>query len=68
VFGPRGHRGPGKRRRDPIDAEELARKIPDLAEHDVYLCGPVGLTDHARAQLLRGGVPAKHIHHETFTF
>ncbi|MEO9236504.1 MAG: ferric reductase, partial [Jatrophihabitantaceae bacterium] len=64
VFGPRG-RG---RRRDPIDAAELTRKIPDLAEHDVYLCGPAGLTDHAREQLRRAGVPAKHIHHETFAF
>lgn len=64
VFGARG-RG---RRRDPLDAEELRRQLPDLAEHDVYLCGPSGLTEHVRGQLRRSGVPARHIHHETFTF
>jgi predicted ferric reductase len=64
VFGARG-RG---RRRDPLDAAELTRKIPDLAAHDVYLCGPTGLVEHARAQLRQAGVPVRHIHHETFTF
>lgn len=64
VFGPRGH----GRRRDPLNAAELTRTVPDLAAHDVYLCGPPGLTEHARGQLRQAGVPARHIHHETFTF
>ena len=62
-----GGRGKG-RRPDPLTAAELSRQVPDLAAHDVYLCGPTGLVEHARAQLRQAGVPARHIHHETFTF
>jgi ferredoxin-NADP reductase len=64
VFGGRG-RG---RKPDPLTAAALRRQVPDLAAHDVYLCGPTGLVEHAQAQLRQAGVPARHIHHETFTF
>jgi predicted ferric reductase len=64
VFGGRG-RG---RKPDPLTAAALTRQVPDLAAHDVYLCGPTGLVEHAQAQLRQAGVPARHIHHETFTF
>jgi ferredoxin-NADP reductase len=62
-----GRRGQG-RRLDPLNAGELNRLIPDLPERDVYLCGPPGMTEHARAELRRAGVARRQIHHESFTF
>lgn len=62
-----GSRGNG-RRPDPLNAAALRRLLPDLSEHDVYLCGPPGMTEHARAELRRAGVPGRQIHHESFTF
>jgi predicted ferric reductase len=64
LFGPRG-RG---RDRDPLAAAELIRQVPALAEHDVYLCGPPGMTEHARSELRRAGVPRAQIHLESFAF
>jgi predicted ferric reductase len=64
MFGPRGN----DRRADPLNAAELQRCVPLLAEHDVYLCGPPGMAEHARSELRRAGVPRRQIHHESFTF
>ena len=68
VFGPSTRGGQGGRRRDPLDAANLQRLVPDLRSHDVYLCGPPGMTEHARSELRRAGVPSRQIHHESFTF
>jgi predicted ferric reductase len=62
-----GRRGQG-RRIDPLNAEALKKSVPLLREHDVYVCGPPGMTDHARAELRRAGVPRRQIHQESFTF
>jgi predicted ferric reductase len=40
--------------------------IPDVAERDVYLCGPPAWSDLVRADLLRAGVSPERIHLETF--
>jgi predicted ferric reductase len=53
---------------DPISATTLAANIPDLVDHDVYLCGPPGMTDAAIAALRAAGVPSRQIHHESFEF
>jgi predicted ferric reductase len=53
---------------DPLSAPVLMANIPDLAEHDVYLCGPIGMTSSATAALRRAGVPRRRIHHESFEF
>jgi predicted ferric reductase len=53
---------------DPLRAEVLRRNVPDLAEHDVYVCGPDGLSAAALASLRQAGVPRRRIHHESFTF
>lgn len=42
--------------------------MPDLATHDVYLCGPPGMTQAAIHALREVGVPARRIHHESFAF
>jgi ferredoxin-NADP reductase len=51
---------------DPLTT--LSRLVPGLAAHDVYLCGPEGMTAAATAALRRAGVPRRHIHHESFDF
>jgi ferredoxin-NADP reductase len=54
--------------RDPLSAAALSANIPDLASHDVYLCGPPGMTTAARDALRAAGVPRRRIHHESFEF
>ena len=53
---------------DPLSAEALTRILPALAAHDVYLCGPAGMTAAATSALRRAGVAGRHIHHESFEF
>ncbi|ATL32251.1 ferric reductase-like transmembrane domain-containing protein [Streptomyces formicae] len=52
----------------PLTAQGLSSLVPDLAAHDVYLCGPPGMTRAATAALRQAGVPARRIHHESFAF
>jgi ferredoxin-NADP reductase/DMSO/TMAO reductase YedYZ heme-binding membrane subunit len=53
---------------DHLSGWRLQRLVPDLREHDVFLCGPDELTSTLRQSLRAAGVPARHIHHESFTF
>jgi len=50
----------------PLTPEALRGLVPDLAERDVYLCGPPGMTEAAVTALRGAGVPRRHIHHESF--
>ncbi|MEV6418284.1 ferredoxin reductase family protein [Streptomyces sp. NPDC051662] len=52
----------------PLTARALSRLVPGLAAHEVYLCGPPGMTDAATHALRGAGVPRRHIHHESFEF
>ncbi|WP_406069040.1 ferredoxin reductase family protein [Streptomyces sp. NBC_01020] len=52
----------------PLTADALARLVPDLTAHEVYLCGPPGMTDAALHALRVAGIPRRHIHHESFAF
>ena len=51
---------------DVLLGDRLARVLPDLADHDVYVCGPPGFTDAALAALRRARVPARRVHAEHF--
>jgi predicted ferric reductase len=53
---------------NPLNGDDLASRIPDLADHDVYLCGPPGLTAEVTMELRSAGVPARQIHRESFEF
>ncbi|MEZ0093726.1 ferric reductase-like transmembrane domain-containing protein [Streptacidiphilus sp. EB129] len=53
---------------EPLQARRLLALLPDLREHDVYLCGPDGMVRTAREALDTAGVPARRIHHESFEF
>jgi predicted ferric reductase len=50
------------------DAEALRRLVPDIAHHDVYLCGAEGWMDAAAEAARECGVPAQNIHSERFSW
>jgi predicted ferric reductase len=54
--------------RDPLSAAALKSRIPGLASHDVYVCGPPGMTAAVTRELLAAGVRRRHIHVESFEF
>jgi predicted ferric reductase len=58
VLGPAAHGMP--------ELIALRRWIPDLAERDVFLCGPGAWTDGAERLVLTAGVPADRVHTESF--
>ncbi|HEX6325720.1 MAG TPA: ferredoxin reductase family protein [Jiangellaceae bacterium] len=60
--------GPAGGPTDVLVGERLRRLVPDLPDHDAYVCGPRGFTAAATAVLRRAGVPARQIHTETFAF
>jgi len=53
---------------DPLNAGELLRRIPGLPRHDVYLCGPPGMTQSVTRALRDVGVRRGRIHYESFEF
>ena len=42
--------------------------IPDIAERDVYVCGPPAWTDLVSRTLLAAGLSPDHLHLETFAW
>jgi predicted ferric reductase/uncharacterized protein with FMN-binding domain len=59
--------------RDPknqqlLSATHLRTLVPDIAERDVYVCGPPALTSLVENNLRVAGVPSKYIHSESFAF
>ncbi len=57
------HRGEGGRLLSPSHLLEL---VPDIAERDVFLCGPPGMIDAIHENLRRARVPRRNIHAERF--
>jgi len=66
--GGRLHEIVGPRHRVRLDAHVLRRLVPDLAERDVYVCGPGGFSSGTVAAAERLGVAKDQIHAETFGF
>ena len=68
--GARGHYLVGRRdeTRDPLGAPALQRLVPDIAEHDVYLCGPGPMMQSVEHTLRRLAVPRGQIHAERFAY
>ena len=50
------------------DATVLRHWLPDLAERDVYVCGPPAWTDSLVNALLIAGLPAGQLHLENFSW
>ncbi len=53
---------------NPLGSESLARLVPDISEHEVYVCGPAEMMQATEASLRRLGVPDRHIHAERFAY
>jgi predicted ferric reductase len=53
---------------DPFAPRTLTEVIPGLRDHDVYVCGPSGMTGSVISALRAAGVPGRRIHHESFEF
>ena len=54
----------GTRHEVHLDARLLRRLVPDLADRDLYVCGPNGFSDGIVAAALQLGVPPERIHEE----
>ena len=50
------------------DVEALQQLVPDVASHDVFICGSPGWMDAAERAVLRAGVPPGCIHIERFAY
>ena len=50
------------------DAAALLRVAPDIADQDLYVCGPEGWMRTVQDALAGAGVPAEQVHVEHFTW
>jgi predicted ferric reductase len=50
------------------DVEGLRQFVPDVAEHDVFICGSPGWMDAAEQAVMDAGVPPEHVHIERFAY
>jgi predicted ferric reductase len=51
-----------------LSPEHLLALVPDIAERDVYVCGPPAMTEATRASLGRSGVSRRQIFTERFAY
>jgi ferredoxin-NADP reductase/DMSO/TMAO reductase YedYZ heme-binding membrane subunit len=65
--GGRLHELVGSREQVPLDAMALCRLVVDLADRDVFVCGPDAFTAQVAAAAAAAGTPTDRIHFETFT-
>ena len=49
-----------------MGTELVRRLVPDVADQEVYLCGPESFMDGAAATVRTLGVPAGRVHQERF--
>ncbi|MEU9440286.1 ferredoxin reductase family protein [Streptomyces sp. NPDC048304] len=52
---------------DRLAPSELDRLVPDIADRDVFLCGPPGMMTAVLRSLAELGVPKRQIHFERFS-
>jgi predicted ferric reductase len=52
----------------PFTPDLLRHLAPNLAQRDVFLCGPPGLASVVRVALRAAGVPERQLHEERFDF
>ncbi len=58
----------GSRHKVRLDHRLFGRLVPDIAERDLYVCGPKGFTNRILGAARRLGVGADAIHTESFAF
>ncbi|MBE3076467.1 MAG: ferredoxin reductase family protein [Actinobacteria bacterium] len=50
------------------DVAALRQLVPDVANHDVFICGSPGWMDATEQAVIDAGVPPEHVHIERFTY
>ena len=55
-------------RRDPLDARHLHRNVPDIAQREIYICGPEGMIRTVQQSLRQLHVPSSQVHEEHFAY
>ena len=63
-----GKRGTAEMPNDPLDPRAIRRLVPDIAERDIYVCGPAGMLDRVLRGLRWLRIPEAQIHYERFAF
>jgi ferredoxin-NADP reductase len=58
----------GRRSPDPLGPQRLTELVPDVRQHDVYVCGPPGMISTVVDSLSAVGVPRRQIHREDFAY
>ena len=66
--GGRLHRLIGPRSLIRLDATALRQLVPDVAERDVYVCGPAGFSASVERAARACGTPPDQLHQEAFAF
>jgi predicted ferric reductase len=66
--GGRLHRLLGPRSAVQLDRASLRRLVPDVAERDVYICGPDGFSSAVERAARASGTPRAQVHREAFAF
>ena len=51
---------------DLLSPDHLRELVPDLAERDVFVCGPPAMTQAIARNVRKAGVPRRHVHTERF--
>jgi ferredoxin-NADP reductase len=62
------HELTGPREHVALDPVALRRLVPDVAERDVYVCGPGAFNALIERSALAAGVPRDRVHAESFAF
>jgi predicted ferric reductase len=62
-----GRTGAGSPPNMPFAPENLAAAVPDIAERDVFVCGPLPMTEAVLRSLRALGVPSRQVHAERFS-
>ena len=60
------HRVPGGEQL--MSSDHLRELIPDIAQREVYVCGPPAMSSVVESQVRRAGVPPRYIHNESFAY
>jgi predicted ferric reductase len=63
-----GRRGTRMLPTDPLGPEAIATLVPDAAQRDAYVCGPVAMMRGVEDALERLGIPREQIHAERFAY
>ena len=66
--GGRVHRLIGPRSLVQLDGATLRELVPDVAERDVYVCGPAGFSASVERAARACGTPPRQLHQEAFAF